>query len=36
MEHLSNILLVAQLILFIIVLGNMARLLMDALTSKSK
>jgi hypothetical protein len=34
MQHLSNFLLIWQLVLFVIILSNMARLLMDYLTSK--
>jgi len=36
MQTLSNILMVSQFILFVIVLSNMARLMMEYLTSKIK
>lgn len=36
METLSTILMLSQFVLFVIVLANMARLLMDSLTSKIK
>jgi hypothetical protein len=36
MQHLSNFLLIWQMVLFIIILGNMGRLLSDYLITKIK
>jgi hypothetical protein len=36
MQHLSNFLLLFQLVLFILILGNMAKLLTDYLLTKIK
>jgi hypothetical protein len=36
MQHLSNFLLLFQLVLFVLILGNMAKLLIDYLLTKIK
>jgi hypothetical protein len=36
MQHLSNFLLLFQLVLFVLILGNMAKLLTDYLLTKIK
>jgi hypothetical protein len=36
MQHLSNFLLLFQLVLFVLILGNMAKLLTDFLLTKIK